>query len=134
MDVENPVYMMTNTSLWTRDMEGTPLSALECAKHDTPDSTLKACDLDLGSRLYEMLDAGKPFYPADLSYVVRSKKSGPYEIIFDAMFATEDDEEYVKIFDLYILDFLQKSWKADDKDVLVLIWLRPTAVSIEVYH
>ncbi|KAI1319394.1 hypothetical protein F5Y16DRAFT_406011 [Xylariaceae sp. FL0255] len=71
------------------------------------------------------LGAGKPFYLADLARVVRSKNSGPYEITFDVMFATEEDYAYVQSLNLLNLDFVKQAWKAEEKDVLALMWFKP---------
>ena len=56
---------------------------------------------------------------------MRSKNSGPFELTFDVMFATEADYEYVKDLKLLDANFVKKSWQASDDDILALMWFKP---------
>jgi hypothetical protein len=41
------------------------------------------------------------------------------------MFATEEDYEYVKSLDILDAEFVKRSWRATDSDILALMWFRP---------
>ena len=41
------------------------------------------------------------------------------------MFATPEDYEYVKSLDILNLAFVKFAWKAEESDVLALMWFRP---------
>jgi hypothetical protein len=41
------------------------------------------------------------------------------------MFATEEDYEYVKGLDILDAEFVKRSWRATDSDILALMWFRP---------
>ena len=56
---------------------------------------------------------------------MRSKNSGPFELTFDVMFATQEDYDYVKSLDLLNAEFVKRSWRADKSDILALMWFPP---------
>ena len=67
----------------------------------------------------------------DITDVVRSKNSGPYELTFDLMFKTFDDFERVCKSKAINDDLICKLYKIEPKDIINIVEFKP-AKSIKI--
>lgn len=70
---------------------------------------------------------------SDISDVIRSKNSGPYELTFDIILKTRDDYDFIVKNNLINKKFFSELYKISEEDIINIIFFEPAkAIKITI--